>query len=176
MPVIRKEIKSNFTTVHNYFIKDKDLPLCCKGMLLLMISLPDNWNFSITGLQAIVCEGRDKVKTTLKTLEKAGYLRRERITNEKGIILDWEYLFSDEPIYKDDTHDEEDNDDESTDKSSSDTLETVTNSKSTHMWKSHIRKIYIQKIHIWKSHIRIIHMWEISPYIKLRVIKYLKIK
>ncbi len=100
MPVLRKEINKNFTTVHNYFIRDITLPLCCKGMLLLMISLPENWNFSIAGLQAIVYEGRDKVRSTLKALEKAGYLKRTRITDEKGIICDWEYIFSDEPIFR----------------------------------------------------------------------------
>ncbi|MCR5805559.1 MAG: helix-turn-helix domain-containing protein [Oscillospiraceae bacterium] len=66
-----------------------------------MISLPDDWNFSIVGLQKILPDGKDKVRTTLKTLEKKGYLQRNRICDEKGVVVDWKYCFSDEPLFLD---------------------------------------------------------------------------
>ena len=100
MSVLKKKITEDFTCVHNAFIRDTELSIAAKGLLLVMLSLPDNWNFSIVGLQSILPDGKDRVRTTLKDLEKKGYLRRNRICDEKGIVTDWEYCFSDEPIFK----------------------------------------------------------------------------
>ena len=102
MSVLKKKINNDYTCVHNAFIKDKKLSIAAKGLLLVMLSLPENWNFSIVGLQAIVPDGKDKVSSTLKILERMGYLRRSRVTNDKGVITDWEYCFSDEPVFRDD--------------------------------------------------------------------------
>ena len=103
MSVLKKKINNDYTCVHNAFIKDKKLSIAAKGLLLVMLSLPENWNFSIVGLQSIVPDGKDKVSSTLKILESMGYLRRSRVTNDKGVITDWEYCFSDEPVFRDDT-------------------------------------------------------------------------
>ena len=102
MSVLKKRITEDFTVVHNVFIRDKNISIAERGLLLLMLSLPDNWSFSIAGLQALVSDGRDKVSNTLKALEKHGYLRRSKVSDEKGIIIDWEYFFSDEPIFLED--------------------------------------------------------------------------
>jgi uncharacterized phage protein (TIGR02220 family) len=99
MSVLRKKITEDFTCVHNAFIRDTKLSITSKGMLLVMLSLPDNWNFSISGLQSILPDGKDKVGNTLKDLEKKGYLRRSKIYSDKGVITDWEYCFSDEPVF-----------------------------------------------------------------------------
>lgn len=94
---LQRKIENNFTTVHNDFIKDTRLGLEEIGMLLKLMSLPDNWNFSIMGLTKIVNAGKHKVSATLKNLEKYGYFRRTRITDEKtGRIVDWLYEFSDQ--------------------------------------------------------------------------------
>ena len=102
MSILKKRVNSDFTCVHNAFIRDKELSIAAKGLLLVMLSLPENWNFSIVGLQALVPDGKDKVSSTLKILERLGYLRRSRVTNDKGVITDWEYCFSDEPVFRDD--------------------------------------------------------------------------
>ena len=102
MSVLKKKITEDFTVVHNAFIKDTGMPLAAKGLLIVMLSLPDNWDFSIAGLKALLPDGKDKVRTTLKDLENMGYLRRSRINDEKGHIIDWEYCFSDEPVFRDD--------------------------------------------------------------------------
>ena len=60
--------------------------------------MPDNWDFSIRGLAAIVPDGKSKIETSLKRLEAAGYLKRERIYKD-GKIADWDYIFSDEPAF-----------------------------------------------------------------------------
>ena len=82
---------------NNAMIRDQNLGGMERGVLLTMLSLPDNWNFSIRGLTCILPDGYTKISTALKKLEKAGYLVRERIYCD-GKISDWEYTFSDEPM------------------------------------------------------------------------------
>ncbi|MBP1534182.1 MAG: hypothetical protein IK999_08670 [Ruminococcus sp.] len=102
--MIRREAKESFTWVHNTFIRDKRLSLAERGMLLLLISLPDDWSFSIAGIKAMVQDGREKVSSTLKALEEHGYLRRVQRYNENGAFTDLLYTFSDEPIFLDEDH------------------------------------------------------------------------
>lgn len=96
---IRREEKENFTWVHNTFIRDTRLSTAEMGLLLLMISLPMEWSFSVTGLTAMVSDGRDKIRSTIKALEEHGYLVREQQTDQKGNFKDVLYKFSDEPIF-----------------------------------------------------------------------------
>lgn len=98
MGKIRKEFNHNFTTVMNAFLRDQNINLVDRGLLMTMLSLPDNWDFSIRGLAAIVPDGKSKIETSLKRLEAAGYLKRERIYKD-GKIADWNYIFSDEPAF-----------------------------------------------------------------------------
>ena len=81
---IRREEKENFTWVHNTFLRDKRLSVAEMGLLLLMISLPMEWSFSVTGLTAMVSDGRDKIRSTIKALEEHGYLVRKQQTDQKG--------------------------------------------------------------------------------------------
>lgn len=97
MPKLKKKMSKDFTTINNAMIRDKNLGGMERGVLLTMLSLPDNWNFSIRGLTCILPDGYTKISTALKKLEKAGYLVRERIYCD-GKISDWEYTFSDEPM------------------------------------------------------------------------------
>ena len=96
---IRREAKDYFTWVHNAFIYDKRLSLAERGLLLLLISLPMNWKFSVTGIATMIAEGRDKVSSTLKALEKHGYLKREQQFKDNGSFANVLYTFSDEPIF-----------------------------------------------------------------------------
>ncbi len=95
MPRLIKNVREDFTTVHNGFVRDTNLGINARGLLLTMISLPDNWDFSIRGLAAILPDGKQKVQTALAELEKYGYLIRRQIV-ENGRFVDMEYIFSDE--------------------------------------------------------------------------------
>lgn len=97
MPKLKKKISSDFTIIHNTMLRDSNLGATERGILLTMLSLPDNWDFSIKGLTSILPDGYTKISTALKNLEKFGYLSRQRIYSN-GRICDWEYIFSDEPI------------------------------------------------------------------------------
>lgn len=100
--MIRSNAKTNFTWVHNVFIRDKRMSLAERGLLLLLMSLPITWNYTVAGLTAMVADGRDRVSSTLKDLEDHGYLVREQQFDEKGNFTDVLYKFSDEPIFLDD--------------------------------------------------------------------------
>lgn len=99
----KKEIKKDFTVVHNAFVRDKNLGINARGILITMLSLPEigpdgqPWNFSVRGLASILPDGKSKIQTALNELEKCGYLLRRQII-EKGRFVDVEYIFSDEPM------------------------------------------------------------------------------
>ena len=97
--MIRREAKESFTWVHNTFIRDKRLSLAERGMLILLMSLPNDWKFTIAGIKSMVEDGREKVSSTLKALEKHGYLRRVQQYDENGGFTDLLYTFSDEPVF-----------------------------------------------------------------------------
>lgn len=93
MSVLRKEKKGNFTVIDNAIFKDRNLSLKAKGLLCLMLSLPDGWNYSIAGLVKLSTDGESAVRSTLKELEESGYFRREQV-RENGKIIDTEYVIS----------------------------------------------------------------------------------
>ena len=97
MPRLKKEVRRDYTVIHNTMIRDTNLGATERGVLITMLSLPESWDFSIRGLVHILPDGLTKISTALKNLEKAGYLIRRRIY-ENGKIADWEYVFSDEPM------------------------------------------------------------------------------
>lgn len=96
MAVIRVEKRSNYTVVDNTFIRDKNLSLKAVGLMLKMLSLPPNWDYSVAGLSAICKEGMTAIRGALKELEEAGYLRRERRNSEKGYFV-YEYILTEIP-------------------------------------------------------------------------------
>lgn len=97
MAVLRKAHKSNFTVIDNQVFKS-NLSLKARGLLSTMLSLPDNWNFSAKGLSTILpSDGESAIRSAIKELETSGYLTRERIRDDKGIIIDWLWTFSDYP-------------------------------------------------------------------------------
>jgi hypothetical protein len=96
MAIIRVEKRSNFTVVYNTFIRDNNLSLKAKGLMLLMLSLPPEWDYSISGLSAICQEGKTAIRNCLKELEDNYYLIRERSNNEKGYFV-YEYILKEIP-------------------------------------------------------------------------------
>lgn len=91
MSVFRVHKTKNFTVMSNYHFKEKEMSLKAKGLLSLMLSLPESWNYSVSGLVSLSKDGKDGVMTALAELEKFGYLNRKRITNEKGQFSGIEY-------------------------------------------------------------------------------------
>ena len=96
MAIIRVDKRSNYTVVDNTFIRDMNLTMKAKGLMLLMLSLPPEWDYSVAGLAAICKEGMTAIRGALKELEECGYLRRERRNSEKGYFV-YEYILTEIP-------------------------------------------------------------------------------
>ena len=103
MAVFRINKTRDYTVMSNYHLKDTGLTLKSKGLLSMMLSLPEEWNYTTRGLAAICKEGVDCIGTALKELERAGYIQRNRIRNDKGKIVDTEYVIFEKPQVKPDT-------------------------------------------------------------------------
>jgi hypothetical protein len=97
MSVVRVHKTANYTVMSNTHFKERKMSLKAKGLLSLMLSLPDTWNYSVSGLVTLSKDGKDSVMSALAELEKFGYLRRERITNSKGQFSGIEYNIYEEP-------------------------------------------------------------------------------
>lgn len=95
--VIRVEKTSNYTVMSNHHLRDKSLTLKAKGLLSLVLSLPDSWNYSIEGLAEISKEGISAVRSAMRELETAGYVSRRRVRDEKGMLRETEYTFCEHP-------------------------------------------------------------------------------
>ena len=90
MAVFRIEKTRDYTVMSNHHLKDRTLTLKSKGLLSMMLSLPDEWNYTTRGLAAICREGVDSIGAALKELETHGYIRRTQLRDEKGKITDTE--------------------------------------------------------------------------------------
>ena len=97
MSVVRVHKTKNFTVMSNYHFKEKEMSLKAKGLLSLMLSLPDSWNYSVSGLVKLSKDGKDGVMSALSELEKFGYLTRVKTINEKGQFSGIEYNIYEEP-------------------------------------------------------------------------------
>ena len=97
MSIVRVHKTANFTVMSNYHFKEKKMSLKAKGLLSLMLSLPDDWNYSISGLVTLSKDGKDGVMSALAELEKFGYLNRVRVVNSKGQFAGIEYNIYEEP-------------------------------------------------------------------------------
>jgi hypothetical protein len=91
MSVFRINKTANYTVMSNHHFKEKGMSLKAKGLLSLMLSLPDDWDYSISGLATLSKDGKDSIMSALAELEKFGYLTRKRLTNEKGQFAGVEY-------------------------------------------------------------------------------------
>lgn len=102
MSVIRTIKNENYTTMCNTHLRDKNLSLKAKGLLSMMLSLPDKWHYSVKGLEGICKESKNTINSVLNELEDNNYLvRRRRHCN--GKISEWEYII----FENNENHDEE---------------------------------------------------------------------
>lgn len=97
MAVFRVERTRDYTVMCNHHLKDSNLSLKAKGLLSMMLSLPDEWNYTTRGLAAICKEGVDAIGKTLKELEQAGYIIRRQLRGKDGRISDTEYTIFEKP-------------------------------------------------------------------------------
>lgn len=95
--VCRVEKDRNFTVMHNFHLRDKNISNKAKGLLSLVLSLPEDWDYSVKGLVTLSSDGYDSIKTTLKELEASGYLVRERNRDEYGHLKEMIYCFYELP-------------------------------------------------------------------------------
>lgn len=109
MPILRKKKKNNFTVIDNEILKNKDLSLKAKGLLCLMLGLPDDWNFSEVGLTELSSDGATSVRSALQEIIEKGYLTRDRIRDKDGTLRDILYTIYEEPILENHILDNEDN-------------------------------------------------------------------
>lgn len=94
MTVIKVNKTKNYTVMSNYHLKEKEMSLKAKGLLSLMLSLPESWDYSIAGLVAICKENETAIKSTLEELKEFGYLKViKKLPNEtKSGRIEYEYL------------------------------------------------------------------------------------
>lgn len=98
MAVFRVEKTKDFTIMSNYHLRDKNLSLKAKGLLSQMLSLPEEWDYTLAGLAHISKESKDAIRTTILELEKAGYITRHQTTTEGGRFGSNEYVIRERPL------------------------------------------------------------------------------
>ena len=84
MAVFRVEKNKGYTVMSNHHLRNKELTLKAKGLLSQMLSLPENWDYTLAGLSHINKESIDAIRTAVLELEKAGYIERSQGRDEKG--------------------------------------------------------------------------------------------
>ena len=84
MAVLKNKTQKNFTMISNNVLRDKDLSMKDRGVLCTICSLPDGWEFSITGLSSIVPDGVDAIRKSIFNLEKLGYMERTKTRGKGG--------------------------------------------------------------------------------------------
>ncbi len=97
MAVCRIEKTKNYTVMSNCHLRDKRLSLKAVGLLSVMLSLPEDWDYTTRGLAAICKDGVDAIGAALRELEGCGYLTRRRIRDSKGRMRDTEYVIYESP-------------------------------------------------------------------------------
>ena len=97
MAVYRVQRTRDYTVMSNYHLKDKGLTLKSKGLLSMILSLPEEWNYTTRGLASICKEGVDAIGSALKELETAGYIVRRQLRGTNGRITDTEYIIYEQP-------------------------------------------------------------------------------
>lgn len=99
--VYRVEKNRDYTTMANHHLRDERLSLRAKGLLSMLLGLPDDWEISIRGLSSIVRDGVASVQTGINELIDAGYIVRQRQHAEDGTFAGFEYIIHEKPPYTD---------------------------------------------------------------------------
>ena len=97
MAVFRVERNTGYTVMSNHHLRNKELSLKAKGLLSQMLSLPEDWDYTLSGLSYINRESIDAIRTAVWELEKAGYIKRSRERDEKGRLRGADYVIYEQP-------------------------------------------------------------------------------
>lgn len=97
MAVCRIEKTKDYTVMANHHLRNKALSLKAKGLLSLMLSLPEDWDYTVKGLAYICKDGIDSINGAIKELEITGYMHRQRVRNDKGQLTTTEYTIREYP-------------------------------------------------------------------------------
>lgn len=98
MAVFRLERTRDYTVMSNHHLRDKRLSLKAKGLLSQMLSLPDDWDYTLSGLAYINRESKDAIRSAVNELERAGYVQRHQTTNASGKFSVNEYIIYERPV------------------------------------------------------------------------------
>lgn len=97
MAVFRVERNKGYTVMSNHHLRNKELTLKAKGLLSQMLSLPEDWDYTLAGLSYINRESIDAIRTAIWELEKAGYITRRQGRDDKGKMTAIEYTIYEQP-------------------------------------------------------------------------------
>lgn len=99
MAIFRVEKTGDYTVMSNDHLKNARLSLKAKGLLSVILSLPESWDYTLKGLARISLEGVDAIRKAIRELEAEGYIVRSRVRNEKGQLTDAEYVIYEKPVH-----------------------------------------------------------------------------
>ena len=97
MAVFRVERNKGYTVMSNHHLRNKELSLKAKGLLSQMLSLPEDWDYTLAGLSRINREKIDAIREAIRELERAGYIVRSRTRDEKGRLRGADYVIYEQP-------------------------------------------------------------------------------
>ncbi len=97
MAVFRVERNTGYTVMSNHHLRNKELTLKAKGLLSQMLSLPEDWDYTLAGLSHINREKIDAIREAVRELERAGYIVRSRERDAKGRLRGADYVIYEQP-------------------------------------------------------------------------------
>lgn len=97
MAVFRVEKNHSYTVMANHHLRDERLSLKSKGLLSLILSLPDDWRISIEGMTQFSADGKDAIRSAIRELTDAGYITRAQTHSEAGTFSGYEYIVHETP-------------------------------------------------------------------------------
>ena len=97
MSVFRVEKSKGYTVMSNHHLRNHALSLKAKGLLSQMLSLPDDWDYTLQGLAQINKESIDAIREAVRELERAGYIKRSRERDERGCLRGIVYTIYEQP-------------------------------------------------------------------------------
>lgn len=100
MAVFRIEKNDGYTVMSNHHLRNNDLSLKAKGLLSQMLSLPENWDYTLSGLSVINRESKDAIRSAINELEQAGYIRRHQTVDARGKFSVNEYIIYEQPQHR----------------------------------------------------------------------------
>jgi hypothetical protein len=98
MDRIRLGKNTDSTIISNVFLNDKRITLKSKGLLAMVMSLPNDFDFSVKHFQESTKESKDAIYSAIKELENLGYCQKNRIIDSNGCFCGWNYIFYEKPL------------------------------------------------------------------------------